>query len=438
MKASIVYIIFLSLIFAGQSHGEELKCRMDENGLYSALVLGEQDEGRIKDGLKYVRGQKEDDYYSQNSVAAVFGFFYIAENSLEAKYCTRLFNTNDKFKRIFDRDVGVPAKSLNNKELRVLDNSKIREVHFYDSLHSKTPRILKTKEDGQRPFDDLDEAHSDKYTRAIGRMYKNGLEKVRDLDEKFIEEGADWESILELNLKARSLWREIVERSRELNKEYPEEEARYNYFNENRFVKDKKEHKKLEVKIIEYKKEVLHFLDSSEMKVNYGLTKMSSFEPFFVQVILEFFAATNIYTLFDKSALRKHDYSAESLIIERNIFPDNIIKTDFYDENKVEELQRKFYYKSNLIPLLSMIYSMPGCSHLGLRPELSRTLIQGFNPILFKEFTKEQFFSMIANNARNCGSVEYMNSRSAHSFIYSNASKFLEDIVERFRDLSYL
>lgn len=433
LKLALLLNLFISSSFAN-----ELVCRMDEKGRYHALTGKTYNPQMLKEGLKVVQQRKQDDYFDVSSIASVFGFYYIDDHSLEAKYCNRLFNSQDRFKNLFNRDVGVPANELGNNELYVLDNSKVEKVKFFKSSNLKKYQLLGVSEDGGQPFDQFYRSESDAYTREVMRNYTNGLEGLNSIDEKFISDGVDWESFLELNIKGQKLWQYVVDRSRELNDKYPEEEARFNYFNQKRFVKDKKEHQKITEKIVDYKKEVFNFLDSSEMKVNYGLTKMSSFDPFFIQVIIEFFVSTNIYTMFDKKAILKNDFTVESKIIERNLYPDRINKVDYYDEDKLEEIQKRFYYKSNIIPIMSMAFSKSGCNHLGLRPELSRTIIQSFNPLLFSSFARGQFESMKANNALNCGSVEFLQFKSTHSIVYSNASKMLKDIIERYRELSYL
>ncbi|EQC48210.1 hypothetical protein M899_2804 [Bacteriovorax sp. BSW11_IV] len=438
MKSTTTIIIFTGiLLFAKFSFAQSNYCHSNDDGTFDAYSFGKSSAKTIEN---WVSKYEKSDYRSLLAFKEAqysLGFYYLEKETLERKYCENLFGIGKSWKDLFKRGSGVPAKNLSQNELRILDENEIKSVQFFDRKRDDFPNTIRAAKDGAIPYD----ASVIKKNEELGKVekkYRSGVELIEKISTEYIEESADWESLLYLNLKGRDLWNEIIDLSRERSTHSPEEEARFHYFNDQRYVKDSQKNQKIISKIVDYKREVFSYLGSTELKVNYGLSKISSFDPFFVQVIQEIFTSSFLFFKNDIHRIKNNSFELESVLIEKNIFPIGEISKSYIDVSILNEQKNRFSYKSNLIPLLSMIMAIPNCEHMGLRPEVFRTIIQGFDHERYHTFTSAQFGALIFNNQKNCGDVNYITSKTGHNALYSTESKIFDKLVEKYRDLSVL
>lgn len=438
MKATTIIIIFTGMLFFAKfSFAGSRYCHLNEDGTFDGHSFGKSTSQKIENWVSKYEKLDYPSYFAFKEAEYSLGFYYFEKGTLERKYCENLFDIGKSWKDLFKRGSGVPAKNLSQSELRILEENEIKSVQFYDRKRDNFPNTIRAAKDGAIPYD----ASVIKKNKELGKVekkYRSGVELIEKISTQYIDESADWESLLYLNLKGRDLWNEIIDISRERNTQSPEEEARFHYFNDQRYVKDSQKNQKIISKIVDYKREVFSYLSSTELKVNYGLSKISSFDPFFVQVIQEIFTSSFLFFANDIERIQNHSFELESVLIEKNIFPIGEISKSYIDANILNEKKNRFSYKSNLIPLLAMIMAIPNCEHIGLRPEVFRTIIQGFNHERYHTFTSAQFEALIFNNQKNCGDVNYVTSKTGHNALYSTESKIFDKLVEKYRDLSII
>ncbi len=179
-------------------------------------------------------------------------------NSLESQYCARMFPKS--YKDAFSINKDIPANKL-DFDMSIIDeyienkesiSASFNEAGFLNNRGKKLSTIT------------VDREEFDKLSTQV-----------------------DWESFYDLNQSAQDLWSRLV-------LGYGAEQARYNYYKKRKFSK---QHKK---EIMLLKKEVLSFLESTEIGNTWGLNLLGRVHPFITQIVLENLVLRFPYYLIDE------------------------------------------------------------------------------------------------------------------------------------------
>jgi len=174
--------------------------------------------------------------------------FLIYPNSLESEFCERMFP--ESYKDAFSINKDMPAKNL-NFDINVIDRHIDSKEQLSVTL-SKTNFLVN-------------------YAHA-----KNKLSTITANRDDFnkLSKQVDWESFYELNQSAIDLWSDLTTM-------YGAEQARFNYYKKRKFSKL---HEK---EISNFRKDVLSFLESTEIGNSWGLNLLGRVHPLISQVVLE-------------------------------------------------------------------------------------------------------------------------------------------------------
>lgn len=342
----------------------------------------------------------------------------IDENSLEYRLCERMFPNHKNRKSIQSNKYGVPS-NVQNYDAPVIRNSESFSLSHVN--HSKRVNVH-ISEDGNYPtFSDdfLDQQYGFDYYKDINLSYN------------FLLESNDWDGIYELNRQAANVWRAVLSKS-DLHHDYDSLKNAY-IFNKKLHSK-RRGRKEIDELIFNYQKSVLDFLSSSGVRYTYGASLISEFHPFFMQTIIEFYSESFISSLTDKRRIKDTDLYSYSKILYASLFVN-----EKYDKKVREIFQisssayQHFEYQAGILSLINMAVANKNCFQLGLKPELSRSIISSMNNYLYSTEISNIFKNTQGNLSLNCGKTELMG-RKVHSILYNAAYKYFEkDILNPYR-----
>ncbi|EQC48207.1 hypothetical protein M899_2803 [Bacteriovorax sp. BSW11_IV] len=344
----------------------------------------------------------------------------IQKNSLEWHYCDRMFANS--YGKVFDQNVGVPAIENKEDQISLIEVNEVEPVAFYPSmLNNEGSKYIYASHDGVSPYSTSDE-----------KSY--GLESNNKLDNDYLKNSSDWESLEELNLKARSLWQDVVVGSmKETTLEQRFERARELYFKG-------KLPRKIDKEIESFKSEVLAFLNSSEVQVNYGLSLIQNYHPFFTQIILEQFAVYYFnagYGIWPKDIQLQisEAWVMDSMISQygKSYLSQNY--SNYIADKYIDQIQY-LKKKVNVLMLLTMM-TPKNCSKFGLRPELARTMIQKFYLGTFVGSGIDNFMAhIVRNNMVQCGVVFSAMPMGDYEPYFHAERGEIKSIVKKYKDLA--
>jgi len=312
--------------------------------------------------------------------------------TLESRYCSTIY----KFKKkdYFKLNKGSLAEDLFITEYKILEENEVVNSYSFG--------------DGSLYFEEVT------FDQNLGLM-SSKTKKQSDYETVFRD--TDWEELLELNLTAQYLWAKY-------SKKYGSEKARDLYFKN-----------KLEKDIQIFKKSVIVFLESTELGNHKGLSLLSNFHPLFSQVLIEIFSDVFTFTLSGEKASKTDLYRTRlrpcffgcNQNFRQGIYLEEEYDIMYYTMNMDSErvsyipitygfssglearASRVFKKMANVFILMNMI-SAKECMVWGLRPELSRIIVQSLNygyAIVDNNDLQSMFLTLKMRNALACGSIRY-------------------------------
>ncbi len=344
--------------------------------------------------------------------------------SLEANYCERMF-AKSIHAYLSSPNKGIPAKDLIKDEAEILAATQIKPIKWYKST-GKGYFTTQVSNDKNLRKGSIEDQHIMREGTPFGRkrMYDiyRPLEPFHKsywqngdrffVNNEFLEQATDWEEILDLNLRAKILWDDLVEHA-PFSKDIPKEDfARVAYYSGKIFSKDKKINKALIKQIRIYKKSVKAFLESSPIFETGGLGLIKSYHPFFIQTLFEHFA--NFRAFFEKEEFDHNDKNnMEDIFNAMFIFDKSLVMEDFnfvipkYYQSPLSMDAHGFKRVLSSLILLNQVQD--GCNVWGLWPGLTRFLTD-FYKFNYGDYYFNNPISYLFNNLKvkirkECGSL---------------------------------
>ncbi|MDD0853935.1 hypothetical protein HBN50_12555 [Halobacteriovorax sp. GB3] len=421
-------------------------CFLQLSVLFSLFLLASESLGQST----FVRD--DEGHCEKINVKNSGAFINIQKGSLEYRLCERMFPADATRRSLYDQRFGVPSAFQNYDDFKIDYFEEAIVSHYksrfdYEKLsvqsylgipsssgnsifHKSTPGKILVSKNGKHPEVIKNEKSINRHMKIDIEYGFNSL-TVIDLSLDYVRTSNDWEMILELNKEASVMWRSILEKSNlhssydELNNAYIQGEKLHSNWLERRSIN----------KMIKaYKRQVYDFLSSGSIRYTYGVSMLNSFHPFFTQVLLEMFFSSFNYAKVDGKRKKGHDYEKESLALFVAAFGDQeVIRLVSNDDTQWNTYFANNEVKGSLLSLLSMT-ATKDCFQLGLKPEISRTLFLGFDPIYYHQTVSKIFTNISGNIAHNCGIGKDEEYGIYYSNLYHSEYKGLnKDMLKLFR-----
>lgn len=293
-------------------------------------------------------------------------------NYLEYRFCDDLMKVD--LKNPFQAS-GIPFEKMNFEGAR-----------FKESF-SEVDLILKSKsfilEDGlyQVALSDSGEVPFQHINLDYGYEYESGLiliepyervakKKRFELSRPYLESALDWETIMDLDQKAKRAWNEYVLLMKKKGI-HDSKSLREHYFS-----------KGYKSKVFDnFRQSLIVFMESSTISATYGLSLIENFHPFFVQTLLEF-------SLYSQHRLRY------------GINPSAIFNKSFKERASYGQVEGLVSYTFLLLNIVTA--NDKSCLNFGLSPEYSRSLVED-RDFLDHDILDHIITSYKYNTAKNCG-----------------------------------
>jgi len=376
----VILILFQIISYADSNLKSFIK---NEQGLCQAVVTKRKYKGR----RSYLGGVQKNKAY------------HLYKNSLEEKYCNRLFPSS--YKKVFKKGYDIPAELLDISVTNNLNNFQNDEESIFTNIY-------------ERSLDDDD-------IKVLAKL------EISKINTEKLKQQFDSEEIIYLNNKAMNIWKDLIS-------SYGHEEAKQFYY-EMKLTDNEIQKIKL------FKKELISFLKSTNIQNTWGINLFNSFHPFFTQTIIEALV-TNFPTSRSSYAEKEKFRNRIEYMTFRNKGPNyfSVIESrnDKFKKYKKEEAlfqegkkfdsneytyQLRFSELENLSPgsfkleelfvnsinLLEM-NSEKNCAEWGLTPGVSRTIL---DKILFDSQSvnnvKYQFVqaNILHKIKRACGGIKF-------------------------------
>jgi len=345
-------------------------------------------------------------------------------DSLEANYCERMFakSAHDYFNSI---DKGIPASKLNNLESVLLPTDEVLNVSWNGARRSlKYKAQLSTNLSSD--FSSIEEIILSRDTTSIGRdrimniyrklspFHESFWQQGKDIfvNRDFLEQSADWDEILDLNIRAKHLWDMIVKNAPVSPNVSSEDYARKAYYQGDGYSKDKLLNNKISKQISNYKKSVRAFLESTQIYDTGGLSLIKNHHPLFVQALFENYA--NFRKFYESEKFDHNDKNnMEDIFNAMFIFDKKRVMQDFtfiiptYYQNALSMDANGFKRLLNSLIILNQVSD--GCSSLGLWPGSTRFLTDFYKVSSHESYSSNPigylFYKLRNNITKQCGSL---------------------------------
>ncbi|MDD0853933.1 hypothetical protein HBN50_12545 [Halobacteriovorax sp. GB3] len=347
-------------------------------------------------------------------------------NSLEAKFCERLFpDLNDK-KALASRDYGVPSRAQNYRA------PKIKEIDHFKVLRASmefttTPILVNVSSDGEYP----------KYPKFFEEEYGFDTDWPNEiaLSYDYLIESQDWQGLLDLNIQASKIWDLILEKS-DIHQDY--DSLKNAYVFGKKLHSKRKGRKEIDHMIKAYQKNVFDFLSSSGGRYTYGVSLIDHFHPFFLQIVIEFASELFAIDFVDRDRFSEFNFRLDYQLLNATLIanPNMMIAYSHWIEN-FEELLSKYEHRGAIISILSMAATETECLQLGLKPEISRSVLLGIHTDKYRQVSKQIMMYLKSDIRQSCGNVDslFFPDIQLQSRIYNiYYPQFGKSIVKPFRE----